>query len=304
MGDAVRYDATIADLAREQHGLVTVGQLREAGGSRRDLERRVLGGQLERVNHHVYRMRSAPPTWESSVLAGVLAAGPLAAASHLTAAALWDLDGFARRGRPELSIQRGPKHRPSDVRCHQSTDLDRCSLVARDGIPTTDLSRTLLDLGRYFGVGRLSRIVESARRTHGLELIHTLLRHARQGRHGIRRLRAVIDILGDRSEVTDSEFEMLVLSLLAEHGLPKPVLHHRVQAGEVLVAELDLAWPERMVAVELHGQHHRESPVWEADQVKIVELNALGWTVLPFTWRVYVDQRAWMLGRISESVTR
>ena len=33
-------------------------------------------------------------------------------------------------------------HRPTDVRCHTSTDLDRCTPVARSGIPTTDLART------------------------------------------------------------------------------------------------------------------------------------------------------------------
>ena len=106
----------------------------------------------------------------------------------------------------------------------------------------------------------------------------------------------------DRTEVTDSDFELLVLALLAERGLPAPHLHHRVYVGDVLIAEIDLAWPARMVAVELHGQHHRTSSVWETDQVKIVELQALGWEVLPFTWRVYVDQTEWMLRRIREAV--
>jgi hypothetical protein len=302
----VSHDATIAELARTQHGLVSMAQLRTAGADRKMLDRRVRTGQLEQVSLHVYRVAGVPPSWEASVLAAVLAAGPQAGASHLTAAALWDLDGFERRGRPEISIQRGPKHRPSGVRCHQSTDLDRCELVDRSGIPTTDLPRTLLDLGRYFGINRLNRVTETARRRHGVEhgaMIHTLMRHARQGRHGIRRFRAVIDLHADRIEITDSEFEMLVLSLMEERGLPRPTLHHRVMAGDVLIAELDLAWPEQKAAVELHGKHHREEAVWEADQVKVVELTALGWTVLPFTWRVYMDQREWMLRRIRELVT-
>jgi very-short-patch-repair endonuclease len=302
----VSIDAAIADLARDQHGLISVGQALELGADRELLHRRTSAGHLVAVNHHVYRARAMPPTWESRVLAAVLDGGDGALASHLCGGALWDLNGLPRSGRPELSIPRGRKHRPLDARCHQSTDLDRCSSVLRNGIPVTDLSRTLLDLGRYYGFARLNRIVEDARRSHDLELnplIHTLMDHARQGRHGIRRLRAVIDAHAGRDEITDSEFEMLVISLLAERGIQAPVIHHQIWAGEVLIAEVDLAWPQQRLAVELQGQHHREDrQVWEADQVKAVELDALGWTVLPFTWRTYVDRTEWMLSRIRRAL--
>jgi len=302
----VSIDASIAELAREQHGLITVDQMRSLGGTRRHLDRRVQGGWLEQVNHRVFRIGGHPRTWESRVLGAVLGAGPDAVASHLTAAALWGLDGFSRRGAVELSVPRGRHHRPDDARCHESTDLDRCKVIARCGIPTTDLPRTLLDLGRFVGAQRLNRVVEDARRSHGLDLtalISTLARHARQGRHGIQRLRAVIDAHADRDQITDSEFEMLVLSLLGERGLPAPTIHHEVWSGGVLVAEIDLAWPHRHVGVELQGQHHRvDSAVWEADQVKLVELQALGWTILPFSWRVYMNRREWMLRRIRGAV--
>ncbi|MDP1819076.1 MAG: hypothetical protein Q8K58_04180 [Acidimicrobiales bacterium] len=301
---AVVLDAEIARVAREQHALITLAQMRDLGGDRRHLDRRARSGALERVNHTVYRIGGVAPTWESQVLAGVWGAGPGAVASHLTAGALWDLDGFSRAGRPEVSIPRGRHHRSDAVRCHESTDLDRCTVVARAGIPTTDLPRTLLDLGRYFRPPRLARAVESARRSHDLTwgpIVHVLLRHARQGRHGIRRLRTVIAEHGDRDEVTDSDFELLVLALLAEHGIATPVLHHEVWAGDVLIAEVDLAWPERMVAMELNGRVHREeAEVWERDQVKAVELRALGWTVLPFTWRTYAHEPEWLVRRVRD----
>ena len=85
---------------------------------------------------------------------------------------------------------------------------------------------------------------------------------------------------------------MLVLSLLAARGIPAPVLHHHIEVGTRLVAEVDLAWPDRWLAVELQGQHHRKDPaVWEADQLKVVELQGLGWAVVPFSWRTYMDRR-------------
>ena len=46
-----------------------------------------------------------PVTWQSVLLADVLAAGPAAVASHRSAAVLWGLDGV-RRGAPELTSGR------------------------------------------------------------------------------------------------------------------------------------------------------------------------------------------------------
>lgn len=300
-------DRDIARLAHDQLGLVSVQQIRDLGGSRRHLERRVRSGLLEQRNPGVFQLAGCAPTWESRVLASVLAAGPGAIASHFTAAALWDLDGFPRRGRPELSVPRGRYHRPDHSRCHESTDIARCQVVVRSGVPCTDLGRTVLDTARFVGLDRLDRIVENARRLHHVpvgDLVVTLFDHARQGRHGIRRLRAVLDRHLERDVVTDSEFEMLVLSLLAEQGFPPPLLHHEIHSGDVLIAEVDLAWPHRRVAVELHGQHHRvDRKVWEADQVKLVELSALGWDVLPFTWQTYLHCRAWMLRRIRNALS-
>lgn len=299
-------DLLIAELAARQHGVVSVSEVRALGGTRRHLERRAARGALVQLNHQAFRVAGVPPTWEAKVLAAVLAAGPAAAASHFTAAALWGLGGFGRGG-PELSIPRGQKFRPDDARCHESTDLDRCLIVLRDGIPTTDVGRTILDLGRYVGVARLSRVAEQARREQGLtwaQLIETLFVHARQGRHGVRRLRQVIATNAHRDEVTDSDFEHLVLALFAERGVPQPVLHHEVRTAGRLVAELDLAWPLIKLAVELDGQHHRERETWEADHIKLVELEALGWTVLPFTWRSYVRDPDWLVRTVLDAHRR
>ena len=61
---------------------------------------------------------------------------------------------------------------------------------------------------------RLTLAIESARRlklTSWSELIATLAKHARCGRPGIRRLRRAIAAGVHRDEITDSDFELLVL---------------------------------------------------------------------------------------------
>jgi very-short-patch-repair endonuclease len=140
------------------------------------------------------------------------------------------------------------------------------------------------------GTRRLARAVEWARREELVtwsSLISTLHRHARRGRPGIRRLRRVIAANAHREEIADSDFELLVLALLREHGLPEPVMHHRVIDGGRFVAEVDLAYPHLRIAIECDGGVHLEQEVWEADHRRGNDLALLGWTVLHFTWERY-----------------
>ncbi len=269
-----------------QHWLVSRQQVMDAGGTDRQVDRRLASGVWERVDAGVYRLAGAPTPWEARVLAPLLSVGSGAVASHLCAARLHGIAGFGR-ATPEITIPRGAGARRADLRVHTSTDLDRTTPVLRHGVPVTSIDRTLLDLGRYVGDSRLLRAIEWARRsdqTTWAALIRTLRRHARRGRPGVARLRRLITANAHRDEITDSDFELLFLALLAEHGLPEPTLHHRVLDGQRFVAEVDLAYPLLKIAIELDGLHHLEREVRERDLPRQNDLVLLGWTVLRFSW--------------------
>jgi hypothetical protein len=152
----------------------------------------------------------------------------------------------------------------------------------------------LLDLARRTSDQALWRAIESARRqrlTTWTELIATLARHARRGRPGIRRLRRVIATHAHREEVTDSDFELLVLALLLEHGLPEPIVHHVLRALDGgHLAELDLAYPALRIAIELDGGVHQRPEVFERDRPRQNRIVLEGWIVLRFTWDMYVNR--------------
>lgn len=284
-------DDTLLPVFARQHWLVTLDEVRSAGGSADAASLRVRNGRWSTADHSVYRMTGVPRTWESNLLAPILSAGAPAMASHLSAAVLHGIPGFGR-GVPEISIPRGTEHRRSVLRVHTSTDLDRCDRVTRDGIPTTDVARTLLDLGRFVGDVRLLRAIEWCRRegkTDWSTLVSTLARHARKGRPGIRRLRRLIVAHADRKEITDSDFELLALALLAEVGLPTPVLHHLVTEDGRFIAEVDLAYPQWRIAIELDGAVHLESDVRERDLPRQNDLVLAGWIVLRFSWRRFAE---------------
>ncbi|MEQ1787039.1 MAG: DUF559 domain-containing protein [Acidimicrobiales bacterium] len=279
-------DDLVLPLFIAQHGLLELDQVRAVGGSDDQVHNRLASGRWEAFDERVYRLAGIPVTWHTKVLGPILSAGPNAVASHHAAAALHGAPGFGR-GVAELTIPRGEKFRRPELRVHTSTDLDRCTRMVVEGIPVTDPARTLLDVARTVGDQRLLRTVEWARRTGATDwtdLIATLAGHARRGRPGVRRLRRVIVANAHREEITDSDMEVLALALLREHGLPEPVLHFVVYDGTRFVAEVDLAYPELMIAIELDGSVHLRSDVRERDLPRQNDLVLLGWTVLRFTW--------------------
>jgi Protein of unknown function (DUF559) len=281
-----RLDDRLLPVFQRQHWLVSTADVLDAGGTRQAAKARVAADRWVRVDRGVFRPAGIELTWYARLLAPILSSGAGAAASHYAAAAVHGIPGFGR-GRPEISIPRGHEHRRAGMRIHTSTDLDRCRIVTIDGIPVTDIDRTLLDLARTLGHDRLLRAVEWARRdrrTDWSSVIASHARHARCGRPGIVRLREVIVANCDRDEITDSDFELLVLSLMREHGLPEPVLHHRVFDGHRFVAEVDLAFPWLRIAIELDGAHHLEIEVRERDLPRQNDLVLQGWTVLRFSW--------------------
>lgn len=279
-------DRRLAAVAETQHQLVTVDDVRAAGGDAHHIRARVAGGRWRRVESGVFLFAGAPFDWTVQLHAAVLAAGPGAVASHFAAARLWGLPGFLTAAL-ELTIPRGRRYRRAGIRTHESTDLDRCEIVRRSGLPVTDPARTLLDVGRYVGIKRLGRLVESARRQDLVtwsSMIACLAAHARRGRPGVRRLRAVILEGAHRTEVTDTDMEHLVLGLILEGGLPEPELHHRVLVADRFVAEVDLAYPRWKIAIECDGSIHLDPDVREADLARQNDLMLEGWTVLRYSW--------------------
>ena len=287
-----------------QHWLVTTADVLEAGGSKQDAKNRVAAGRWVRVDRSVFRPAAIALTWHAKLLAPILSSGPGAAASHYAAAALHGIPGFGP-GRVEFSVPRGREHRRPDMRVHTSTDLDRCRIETVDGIPVTDINRMFLDLARTVREERLLRAIEWARRTGRTDwssLIASHARHARAGRPGVTRLREVILRNCERAEITDSDFELLALSLLRESNLPEPVLHFKVFDDGRFVAEVDLAFPSLKIAIELDGDHHLEAEVREKDLPRQNDLVLLGWTVLRFSWKRFCERPELVVAEIRAAI--
>src|ERR1700742_1610341 len=97
---SITADERVANLARRQHGVVSIDQLRALGVGEGAVRRRVAAGRLHRLHRGVYAVGHRSLTWRGLWLAAVLAAGDGAVLSHSSAASLWKF----------LSPTQGPIH--------------------------------------------------------------------------------------------------------------------------------------------------------------------------------------------------
>jgi hypothetical protein len=81
----------LAELAGRQWGVVSLAPLQPLGVGRSGVTRRVQGGRLRRVHRGVYAVGGAVLPREGRWLAAVLACGPAAVLSHVSAAVHWNL---------------------------------------------------------------------------------------------------------------------------------------------------------------------------------------------------------------------
>lgn len=276
-------DHAIAELASRQHGVVARGQLIEIGIGRRAIGERLDRGRLHPIHRGVYAVGHSVLSMDARWMAAVLAAGPGAALSHRSAAALWKLHS-AGHARPDVTLERWIPSRRA-ITMHQGhLPADEVTVVG--GIPVTTVPRTLLDLATVLGRRPVERALEEAevrRLDDPLSLTDLLERYP--GRRGVATIRAILDAGRIGATITRSELEERFLAFLDKHSLPSPELNVALEVGGRWI-EADCVWQTRGLIVELDGHaSHGTAVAYERDRARDRALNAAGWRVVRVTWR-------------------
>jgi hypothetical protein len=150
-----------------------------------------------------------------------------------------------------------------------------------DGIPVTSIARTLLDLSTVAMPRQLERAVEQAELLglFDLKAVDALIAR-RPGRQGVTALREVLKTYRE-PVLARSELERLFLELCRRAGLPPPAINSFIAGVEV-----DAAWPECKLVVELDGhEFHRTRAAFERDRARDAALQVAGFRVLRITYR-------------------
>lgn len=276
----------VAAVAARQRGVVTVGQLRQAGIGRNGAAHRVRHGRLVPIHRGVYRVGpvAAPLSRE---VAALLACGPTAALSHHTAAAVWGLRP-PHPGDVHVTVTGQRATNRPGLRVHRTHSLDA---AVHDGLRLTAPARTLLDLAPLLPRPALERAAEQAVVLR-LTTHDELARECRPGRRGTARLRAA---LPTEPSLTRSEAERRLLALVRAARLPRPRTNVRVAGHEV-----DLLWREQKLVVEVDGfAYHGSRQAFERDRRRDADLTAAGFRVVRFTWRQIAHEPEAVLARLA-----
>jgi hypothetical protein len=258
-----------------------VFQAFDCGLSHRQLRGRVDTGRYERLGPRVLRVAGAPPTWEQSLLAGLLDLGGGAVVSHRAAAALYAFDGFAA-GAVEFTVERARHGVRSPWAVHTTRVLGPADRGMVGRLPCTSASRTVIDLAARSGVAEVERAMDSAIRdglTSPAYLRRRLSVVRGRGRSGVRLLDVLLPDAGGHSPL-----ERDFLALLRRAGLPRPRCQVVYKRDGRTVARVDFDFAPRPVVTELSGRRGHASDAERAkDARRRNELQALGLVVLEFT---------------------
>ncbi len=287
--------------ANAQHGVIAFSQAKELGLTRPSWRTMLRNGHLEELFPDVALIGGTAPTDFARIKAATLAAGPLAVASHKSAAAVWGVRIVAAD--PVHLIAPGRQHRVTadGLVVHRPTDVREIEPVLEQGIPTTHPLRTLCDLGAVDAaavpIALRHLIVRGAVRYDDVR--SALQRHRGKGRAGATALEAALDAYALGSKSPDSELEIRMAELFHQHALPPFEFHAVVEGWEV-----DFLVIGSKVIVETDGwtTHGLVKEQFERDRAKDADLRSAGYIVQRFSRDQVVHRPEWVATRIRSTL--
>jgi very-short-patch-repair endonuclease len=291
------WDKIVARLAERQHGVVAARQLAAIGLSRNAVSARAQAGRLHRVHRGVYAVGHTVLTVNGRRMAAVLAAGPGAALSHASAAALWQIRPTSAT-RIDVSVRSaaGRGKRPG-LRIHRAARLRDDEITVQQGITVTTVARTLFDLASSMPGRVLERALDEAeiRELYDFASLDALVR-AHAGERGAAALaRALRHDAG--TTATKSELEELLLSICDRHGIERPAVN-----ADVAGLEVDFLFAKRRLVVEADSwAFHRTRRAFERDRERDAILARADYRTLRFTHRQLTREPAMVADTIIRS---
>lgn len=273
----------VARLFREQHGVASRRQLRQAGVSDAFERARVRTGEWDRPSPKVVRLAGSPLTPQQRLMIALIEGGPTAVASHQSAAWLWGLGEVPKTH--HVTVAASARAGSGADRVHRLRGQPP-EPVVRAGFQVTNPLRTLVDLAGVVPPDVLDTAVDRAIATRlvsvaGLEAEVTRL--SRKGRRGTGAMRRALARRGLHEGPHPSVLEARLHRLLDSVGI-RPI-GTEVVAGPDGEYRLDVMLSET-VALEVDGHVYHSTPEQKRyDEQRRTKLRLSGIFVLVYTWR-------------------
>jgi very-short-patch-repair endonuclease len=260
-------------LAKRQHWVITRGQLLALGFTTDAIRHRVEIGRLHPTWRGVYAIGRSELTQEGVFIAAVLACGPGAVLSHLSAAALWGLVKVAWPVQVSVPLGRTPRRTGIKVHRRATTDPTR-----HRNIPVTSPTQTLLDIACQLNGTQYERAVNEAinRDLVDPDVLRPELDQIGP-RAGVSPLRRLLD--RHTHVLTDTELEQRFVPIARRAGLPRPQTQAWVNGHRV-----DFYFPDLKLVVEADSLRFHRTPSQQAkDRLRDQAHTVAGLTPLRFT---------------------
>ena len=276
--DTGTLEMRLNEVAARQHGVISRTQLIDLEMPASRIDHWVRSGRLTRIHQGIYRVGpiSSPHT---HLLAAALACGDGAVVSYRTAGRLC---GCIARGTDEVEVTISGRRIQSraGIRVHRVRAFRPEDTTVRNGVPTTSVARTLLDLASVLAERELEAALSEAL---ALKIVNRMaidrVLADRDRMPGAARLRALIS--GHEPARTRSAAEEHMLGLIRKAGLPAPAVNAGVAGFEV-----DFHWRAERLVVEVDGKAFHTTPrKFESDRRRDAALIARGLRVMRVTWQ-------------------
>jgi hypothetical protein len=215
--------------------------------------------------------------------AAIAGAGRLAVACDLTAAHIWSVavpSGFGLEVDAQAcavaTIRDGSRLRQGGVRGRR-LELPATHVTHVNGLAITTPARTWLDCAQLISYADTVAMGDGTLAA-GLATLAELEEMVAwgRGRRGVRFARMALAVLDGASE---SPGESWVRAHLVRAGVPRPICNPTVRVGR-WAFRLDMAWPDRMVAVEYDGDEYHGPDQAAHDAWRRQLLRQRGWIVI------------------------
>lgn len=274
-------DKLLAVTAQGQAGVFTRGDALRAGFTPRQIGVPLARGSWVAIHPDVYCGGTTKRNREARAVAARLYAGADAVFSHFTAARLQavDVPVLPRAVWVTVPCTRQLSRRPG-VETFRTRHMPQPSPVAH-GQPVTAVPRTVVDLAQWLDRDQLAGVLYDVVRRGLVDVEHIMaVADGLRGRAGLGVLRQVLQEFDPESE---SMIEAEGAALLSAAGF-ELVSQFEVYDGWLLIARIDLADPDLMLAIEIDGlRHHGTFQAQTRDRQRDRALIARGWTVVRFT---------------------
>ena len=281
----------VTKLGGRQSGYITLRQALACGMSADAVRRRVDARRWIRVRAGLFLIPGFEPSIRGRLLAATAALG--AVVSHESAAELHDLPGVPT-GLAVVTVRTRTTNRFPDVQVHQTTDLRAGHVVELEGMPVTDVVRTVIDLASAMPIPAIGKMIDHlvVRNSATIdEFADEVIELARHGKPGMKTMHSVLEVRDGARFMGDSRLEMWTLHLIREWGFPEPEVQYPLPWRPTRKGRVDFAYPQIRLIIEVDGRAwHTTLEAFESDRLRDNHAQLAGWRVLRITYRMLVEQ--------------